>query len=115
MSGEAAVQVAVRVRPYNGREKAMGAKRCIEMEDQSTFVYEEDIEDTDLEPRTFNFDFSLWSHYDFDAEPGGENPDHPGRLNVNQDVRVSFTSFKATIPRSRHTRRHAHEHRSVTT
>ena len=39
---EAAVQVAVRVRPFNGREKAMNAKRCIDMDSNTTWVHEED-------------------------------------------------------------------------
>lgn len=38
--GEAAVQVAVRVRPFNGREKAMNAQRAIDMEDNVTLIYE---------------------------------------------------------------------------
>lgn len=84
--GDAAVQVAVRVRPFNSRESKMGAERAIDMEDKSTFVYEENADDTDTEPRIFAFDYSLWSHYDFDAEPGGEVPEHPGRMNVNQEV-----------------------------
>ena len=42
MGGEAAVQVAVRVRPFNGREKRMNAKRCIDMEGSQTHVYEDD-------------------------------------------------------------------------
>jgi hypothetical protein len=42
MGGEAAVQVAVRIRPFNGRETAMNAKRCIDMEGPNTMIYEED-------------------------------------------------------------------------
>ena len=42
MGGEAAVQVAVRIRPFNGREIAMNAKRCIEMEGSNTMIFEED-------------------------------------------------------------------------
>ena len=42
MGGEAAVQVAVRVRLFNGREKRMDAKRCIDMEGPQTHVYEDD-------------------------------------------------------------------------
>lgn len=83
---EAAVQVAVRVRPFNGREKAMGAKRCIDMEDKNTYVYEENAEDTDSEPRTFAFDYSLWSHFDFNNDTPGHNPDAPNRINVDQDI-----------------------------
>ena len=39
---ETAVQVAVRVRPFNGREKAMNAMRCIDMDSNTTWVHEED-------------------------------------------------------------------------
>ena len=57
---EAAVQVAVRVRPFNGREKKMNAKRCIDMDGNTTYIYEEDVEEAEEDPREFAFDFSLW-------------------------------------------------------
>ncbi len=55
---EAAVKVAVRVRPFNGREKAMNAGRAIDMDYKDTLVYEEDVDETELEPRKFAFDYS---------------------------------------------------------
>jgi hypothetical protein len=38
MGADAAVQVAVRIRPFNGREVAMNAKRCIDMEGSNTMI-----------------------------------------------------------------------------
>ncbi len=51
------VKVAVRVRPFNTREKDAGAKRVIEMEGKTTKI-------TDPETgkdRKFTFDYSYWS------------------------------------------------------
>ena len=37
-----------------------------------------------MDPRTFTFDYSMWSHFDFNTTTGGENPDYPDRPNVDQ-------------------------------
>jgi len=49
--------VAVRVRPFNQREKDLGCKCVVQMDSNSTYL------DCGTEGRkTFNFDFSYWSH-----------------------------------------------------
>lgn len=99
MGGEAAVQVAVRLRPFNGRERNMDAKRCVDMEGSSTLVYEEDgkllyscprqikayptpksitltVDEAELEPRRFEFDYSMWY---VSQEKYQISPTHPVR------------------------------------
>ena len=60
------VKVAVRVRPFNSREKALNCKLCVDMQGNSTVV-----EDEEGKPRTFTFDYSFWSHDEFIEEPNG--------------------------------------------
>lgn len=55
------VKVAVRVRPYNTREKDMGAQLCIKMEGQTTTIFDTKSGAT----RDFSFDYSFWSHDGF--------------------------------------------------
>lgn len=62
------VKVAVRVRPFNEREKTMGAKLCIEMSGKSTTIH--NIED-EKQNKTFAFDYSYWSHDGFENDPDG--------------------------------------------
>jgi hypothetical protein len=60
------VKVAVRVRPFNNREKQLNSKLCVDMQENSTI-----IEDEEGKPRTFTFDYSFWSHDEFIEEPNG--------------------------------------------
>lgn len=60
------VKVAVRVRPFNPREKQLKSKLCVDMKDNSTIV-----EDEDGKPRVFTFDYSFWSHDEFIEEENG--------------------------------------------
>eukprot|EP00111_Clytia_hemisphaerica_P004193 TCONS_00011996-protein len=56
---EESVKVAVRVRPFNGRERDRNAKLIIEMNGQTTTITNpEDPDDV----RKFSFDHSYWSH-----------------------------------------------------
>ena len=64
------VKVAVRVRPFNEREKQKNAKCIISMNGNSTTI----TNPTKDEPRTFTFDFSYWSH----------NPDDPHFANQSR-------------------------------
>jgi pSer/pThr/pTyr-binding forkhead associated (FHA) protein len=66
MSGES-VRVAIRVRPYNSREKAEGAELCVEMKGKMTKVWNKE---TNYE-KEFFFDYSYWSHDGFTEEAGG--------------------------------------------
>ena len=60
------VKVAVRVRPFNDREKKKKAKLCIEMDDYSTIIIDEEGKE-----KTFTFDHSFWSHDDFETDENG--------------------------------------------
>lgn len=63
------VKVAVRVRPFNDREKSMKAILCISMEGKSTTI--ENRGDAKSPTKTFAFDYSYWSHDGFDVEESG--------------------------------------------
>ena len=61
------VKVAVRVRPFNEREKAQDSKCCVQMNGPTTVV-------TDPEtgkPKPYTFDYSFWSHDGFDTNEEG--------------------------------------------
>lgn len=70
------VRVAVRVRPFNSREKARAAVLIIKMQGNSTYIT--DPAAPDVEPRKFAFDFSYWSHDGFkELEDGYLSPTEP--------------------------------------
>jgi len=56
------VKVAVRVRPFNSREKARNSKCCIEMDGPNTIIKDPAGEKED---KKFTFDHSYWSHDNF--------------------------------------------------
>ncbi|KFH05223.1 putative Chromosome-associated kinesin KLP1 [Toxoplasma gondii VAND] len=62
------VKVAVRVRPFNDREKTMNARLCIDMNGKSTTITNVDDE---KQNRTFAFDYSYWSHDGFENDDNG--------------------------------------------
>jgi len=57
------VKVAVRVRPFNGREKEMGAKLCIRMDFKTNTTYI--MDPSTKKEQDFGFDYSYWSHDQF--------------------------------------------------
>jgi kinesin family protein 1 len=63
-----AIKVAVRVRPFNDREKARNATLVIEMEGQRTGI--RDPANLKAEPKWFSFDYSYWSHDGFKDNDG---------------------------------------------
>lgn len=63
------VKVAVRVRPFNEREKNMNAILCISMEGKSTTITNKD--DAKNPNKTFAFDYSYWSHDGFEVDESG--------------------------------------------
>ncbi|XP_078377646.1 kinesin-like protein KIF28 [Oculina patagonica] len=70
------VRVAVRVRPFNSREKARAAVLIIKMQGNSTYIT--DPAAPDQEPRKFAFDFSYWSHDGFkELDDGYLSPAEP--------------------------------------
>ena len=69
------VKVAVRVRPFNTREKDNNSICCIEMNQTQTT-----IKDELGQPRTFTFDHSFWSHDSYiEQENGYLAPDDSGK------------------------------------
>lgn len=60
------VKVAVRVRPYNQREKERESSCCIEMSGKSTIIKDELGQE-----KTFSFDHSFWSHDGFNLRDDG--------------------------------------------
>ena len=62
---DSAVKVAVRVRPFNAREKSEGAELCVSMEGNMTKVFNQQ---TSYE-KEFFFDYSYWSHDGFVEDP----------------------------------------------
>jgi len=63
------VKVAVRVRPFNKREKERNAKLVIEMIGPLTQI--KDPDNPGNPPKEFTFDFSYWSHDCFKEDDGG--------------------------------------------
>lgn len=61
------MRVAVRIRPFNSREKEMNAVVCLSMEGQITKIVNPETK----EPKPFTFDFSYWSHDQFEEGPDG--------------------------------------------
>ncbi|KAI3388277.1 hypothetical protein SNEBB_000716 [Seison nebaliae] len=59
MEGES-IKVAVRVRPFNEREKNRNAKCIIQMQGQSTSI--SNPNNKDEKPKNYAFDYSYWSH-----------------------------------------------------
>ncbi|XP_063722151.1 kinesin-like protein KIF28 [Symsagittifera roscoffensis] len=67
MSDGEAVRVAVRVRPFNSREKSMNAKLIIKMSGKTTYI----TNPADNEKKDFAFDYSYWSHDGFKEDGEG--------------------------------------------
>ncbi|VDI33210.1 Hypothetical predicted protein, partial [Mytilus galloprovincialis] len=63
------VKVAVRVRPFNQREKDRTSKLIIKMQDQMTTIA--NPETPNEEPKKFSFDYSYWSHDGFTEDSAG--------------------------------------------
>ena len=86
------VKVAVRVRPFNQREKDRNATCIIRMNGVKTEIINPDTE----EPKEFAFDYSYWSHDGFDVleepEPDLELPG--GGYNAPTNRRGGSTASK---------------------
>lgn len=52
------VKVAVRVRPFNQREKDGNSRCCIKMEGPTTIVFDPETG----KEKPYTFDYSFWSH-----------------------------------------------------
>lgn len=62
------VKVAVRVRPFNDRERALGSDCCLKMTGNQTTLLKDGNEGLE---RTFTFDHCLWSHEGFYEKDDG--------------------------------------------
>ena len=74
------VKVAVRVRPFNDREKERGAKCCIWMVCSSLFSKGPSTgitEPNSGREKVFTFDYSFWSHDQFEERDGIYVPTSP--------------------------------------
>jgi hypothetical protein len=55
------VKVAIRVRPFNEREKKLGSELCVKMSGQTVILLDDEGNDS----RKFNYDYAIWSHDGF--------------------------------------------------
>eukprot|EP00050_Salpingoeca_kvevrii_P021558 m.112316 g.112316 ORF g.112316 m.112316 type:complete len:1027 (-) comp9395_c0_seq1:200-3280(-) len=69
MADEESVKVAVRIRPFNSREKERNAVCCIKMYGNTTEI--SDPSDPAKPPKKFTFDYSYWSHDGFEEKDDG--------------------------------------------
>ena len=84
------VKVAVRVRPFNTREKDNNSVCCIEMTENQTT-----IKDELGQPKTFTFDHSFWSHDCYiELENGYLSPDDSGKYT---DQKIVFETLGKQI------------------
>ena len=84
------VKVAVRVRPFNTREKDNNSICCIEMTENQTT-----IKDELGQPKTFTFDHSFWSHDCYiELENGYLSPDDSGKYT---DQKIVFETLGKQI------------------
>ena len=84
------VKVAVRVRPFNDREKKRQATVIIGMNGATTTI--KDPENMSAEPRKFAFDFSYWSHDEFKEKSDGYL-EPTGSKYADQVSIVNFAKF----------------------
>lgn len=86
------VKVAVRVRPFNGREKARSAVNIITMTGNTTEIKNPNAPNE--KPKKFTFDFSYWSHDGFIEKEDGylaaENAMYADQKNVFDDLGVGI-------------------------
>ena len=61
------VKVAIRVRPFNEREKKLGSELCVKMHGQTVML----VDDEGKTARKYNYDYAIWSHDGFVSGEGG--------------------------------------------
>ncbi|XP_071958666.1 kinesin-like protein KIF28 [Antedon mediterranea] len=82
--GGESVKVAVRVRPFNSREKERGAKLIISMDGALTKIQNPETPKED--PKSFTFDYSYWSHDNFTEDSEGNLVADPGSNYASQRI-----------------------------
>ncbi|XP_064643159.1 kinesin-like protein unc-104 isoform X6 [Lineus longissimus] len=78
------VKVAVRVRPFNNREMSRDAKPIIEMTGNTTTIQNPKAGAHDQKVKSFNFDYSYWSHTDAD------DPNFASQKKVYEDIGIDM-------------------------
>ena len=81
---DSSVKVAVRVRPFNNREKGLNAVCCIQMKGKKTTIVSDEGGEKD-----FTFDYSFWSHDGSIEEEDGylrRDPGHRGTKYDDQEI-----------------------------
>lgn len=76
------VQVAVRVRPFNSREKEMSSECIITMKDNLTRIRDPDGQKV----KDFYFDYSYWSHDGEMDQDGVKLPASPSSNYASQEM-----------------------------
>mmetsp|Transcript_54861 Transcript_54861/g.158708 ORF Transcript_54861/g.158708 Transcript_54861/m.158708 type:complete len:993 (+) Transcript_54861:204-3182(+) len=75
MSEECSVQVGIRIRPFNDREKKLGAQLCVDVDGATTILQNPPDVAAETgkgaEAKRFTFDASFWSHDGFEELPNG--------------------------------------------
>ena len=61
------VKVAIRVRPFNEREKKLGSELCVKMSDKTVILTDSDGSTL----RKYNYDYAIWSHDGYEADMRG--------------------------------------------
>lgn len=70
---------------YNQRELNRKAKLVISMKGQSTYITDPSTAGGEVEPKSFTFDYSYWSHDNFVEQPDGylapASPEYADQVN----------------------------------
>jgi len=88
MAEECSVAVGVRIRPFNEREKKLGAQLCVDVDGATTILQNPpDVaaeSGKGQEAKKFTFDASFWSHDGFEDDSGGYSRALPGSKYADQ-------------------------------
>eukprot|EP00419_Tripos_fusus_P054852 CAMPEP_0172805932 /NCGR_PEP_ID=MMETSP1075-20121228/6022_1 /TAXON_ID=2916 /ORGANISM="Ceratium fusus, Strain PA161109" /LENGTH=769 /DNA_ID=CAMNT_0013644645 /DNA_START=75 /DNA_END=2384 /DNA_ORIENTATION=- len=76
------VVVGVRVRPFNEREKNLGAQLCVQMDGPTTSML--NVSSKEADPIKYTFDESFWSHDGFENDADGYSRPLPGSNYADQ-------------------------------
>eukprot|EP00927_Polykrikos_kofoidii_P022755 TRINITY_DN2114_c0_g1_i1.p1 TRINITY_DN2114_c0_g1~~TRINITY_DN2114_c0_g1_i1.p1 ORF type:complete len:1118 (+),score=270.95 TRINITY_DN2114_c0_g1_i1:165-3518(+) len=97
MTDECGVAVGVRIRPFNQREKDLGAKLCVSVEGATTTLLPPPPEKDEpkKEEKKFTFDASFWSHDGFEETESGYLRPAPGSNYADQQL--VFETFGKSV------------------
>lgn len=80
------VRIAVRCRPFNGRERGLQSECCVEMPGGGAVIVKKDQGDDEADVKKFAFDFAYWSH-------DGCEPDEHGMYRANGQGTPTCTTY----------------------